>query len=217
MNFIARIIAFILLIILSPLLVLISLLCYLFQGGPVFYVHERVGFKFIDIKVYKFRSMKKNDGLVLITDSEDSRVTWFGTFLRRSKLDEVPQLINILNGEMRFVGPRPEVKEFVSGNDFSFLKDVKPGLTDFSSILFRHESEILTKAGGTHKYPELLSLKLKLAHLYSANKGFVIDLILVFATILSIVSQRSANYIVFKLIKSLKSLELIQEVKKWGF
>ena len=84
----------------------------------------------------------------LITSADDKRITRWGKFLRNTKIDELPQLINIVKGDMRFIGPRPEVLKFFNKNDFNFLMVVKPGISDFSSIILRDESKILNAIGG---------------------------------------------------------------------
>ena len=97
-------------------------------------------------------------------------VTRFGLFLRKTKLDEIPQLINIIKGEMRFIGPRPEVPKFTEKADFSFLFKIKPGISDYSSIVFRNESKIL--ASLDKNYEHILNIKVQLAHFYSIRKIF---------------------------------------------
>ena len=95
------------------------------------------------------------------------------------KLDEIPQLINIVEGKMRFVGPRPEVEKFFNKEDFFFLQKIKPGITDLSSILFRNENHVLNRLGGVNKYPELLKYKIELCKIYTLKKSFF-DLYIVF-------------------------------------
>ena len=113
------------------------------QGLPVFYKHKRIGYKFKPFYLLKYRSMINVDKGCQITTKGDTRITGFGKIIRLLKIDEIPQLINIIRGEMQFIGPRPEVPEYVEKQKFSFLNSVKPGLTDFSSILFRNEEMIL--------------------------------------------------------------------------
>jgi Sugar transferases involved in lipopolysaccharide synthesis len=144
MELLSRIIAFILLIVLSPFLIIISTICLIFQGYPILFKQKRVGFQYRTFKIYKFRTMKVNSG-PLITKERDARITFIGWLLRKFKIDEIPQLLNILKGEMRFIGPRPEVLEYFEESSFSFLKKIKPGISDFSSIIFRDESKVLDK------------------------------------------------------------------------
>jgi len=192
MEIISRIIAFILILILAPLMMLVSVLCFIFQGLPIFFKQDRVGYKFKNFKIYKFRTMHNNSG-PLITQSRDNRVTNIGKFLRKSKIDELPQLINILKGDMRFIGPRPEVFEYFDKNKFLFLKKIKPGISDYASIILRNESKILRKIGGDNPYEKLLPIKLKLAEYYSNKKCFLLDLKLVSITFISIVFPNLAS------------------------
>ena len=145
MEILSRIIAFAFILILTPFLLLISLFCIIFQGFPILFEQERLGYHFKTFKIYKFRSMKFSSGSI-ITSPNDSRITKIGEILRKTKIDELPQLFNIIKGEMRFIGPRPEVKQYFSKKDFQFLKVVKPGISDFASIILRNESLILKKS-----------------------------------------------------------------------
>ena len=133
--------------------------------------------------------MIKNNGN-LITNLNDKRVTTFGKFLRKTKLDELPQIFNIILGDMNFIGPRPEVLKYISKNKFSFLKKIKPGLSDFSSILFRNEDIILSNIGGSNPYEKLLPVKLELAHFYLKKNNLILDISLGLITILSIIMPK---------------------------
>ena len=123
--------------------------------------------------------------MVLQLQKNDSRITFLGKILRKSKLDEIPQLFNIVNGEMRFIGPRPEIIKYFDYDKFEFLNHIKPGLSDYSSIILRNEDQILDNIGGDSAYEQLLPIKIKLANYY-AKKSFYLDLQLVFATISAI-------------------------------
>jgi len=215
MELLSRTMALIMLIILSPLFLLISIISFIFQRSPIIYKQERIGFNYNSFMCYKFRSMIINNSDNKITDSIDSRITKWGKFLRALKLDELPQLWNIIKGDMRFIGPRPEVREFADGNDFSFLKKIKPGLTDFSSILLRNESEILNRAGGVENYTHLLKLKIALGHLYAEHKSFWLDLKLVLLTLVSIVLSKTAIKLVKKHFIGKYDPELIPTLDKW--
>ena len=186
MELFSRVVAILMLIVISPLLLLISIGSIVSHGLPIFFKQERVGFNFKPFMLCKFRTMKVNSGSQPITKLKDSRITIYGNMLRTLKLDELPQLWNIVNGKMRFIGPRPEIKEYVNHKDFSFLTEIKPGLTDFSSIILRNEVEILSYAGGVDKYPDLVKLKVELGHLYAEYKSFWLDMMLVILTIVSI-------------------------------
>ena len=192
MEFFSRILAVFILAILLPVLFSIALINYLTMGKPIIYRQKRVGFKFETFYIYKFRTMKINNG-PLLTTCDDVRITPWGRFLRLFKLDELPQLINIIKGQMRFIGPRPEVPKYVNNDKFSFLNIVPPGLSDYASIVFRNESIIMNNIGGVDPYKELLSCKIMLAEYYSKNKGFLLDLKLVAFTLLAILFPDYTN------------------------
>ena len=191
LEFFSRTVALFLLLILSPIFVFVIFCCITFQGFPIFFKQKRVGFKYKKFEIYKFRSMINNSGN-LITIIGDNRITKLGKLLRYTKIDEFPQLINIIKGEMRFIGPRPEVEDYFSKQNFKFLKIVKPGISDFSSIILRNESKILENIGGNNSYEKLLPIKLELANYYAKNKSFFLDLQLVFITIISILHPKFA-------------------------
>ncbi len=185
MEIISRISALILIIFFIPVFLTLSILSLFFQGFPVFFKQDRVGKDFEIFQIVKFRTMVLNRGEA-ITLSNDSRVTKWGLMLRKLKLDELPQLLNIIKGDMRFIGPRPEVLKYFNKNNFNFLKNVKPGISDFSSIILRNENEILESIGGDRPYEKLLPIKIKLANYYSNRKSFSLDFKLVLITIISI-------------------------------
>ncbi len=202
LEFFSRILALFIIFILSPLLISVIFFCVLFQGFPIFFKQKRVGYQFKTFNIYKFRTMVNNSGR-LITELNDNRITFLGRIMRLSKLDEVPQLINIVKGDMRFIGPRPEVLLYFREKDFSFLKIVKPGISDFSSIILRNESKILEKIGGINPYTQLLPIKLELANYYAKNKSFWLDLKLVFITLISLLFP---NYAVKSLVVPMMKL-----------
>jgi lipopolysaccharide/colanic/teichoic acid biosynthesis glycosyltransferase len=142
--------SFIGLIFFSPLFIVIALLVKFSSAGPVFYRQVRVGQNFKDFSLLKFRTMKINaDQLGLLTvGGRDPRVTSIGYYLRKFKLDELPQLWNVLIGEMSLVGPRPEVRKYVEQYNESQknVLSVKPGITDWASILYKDENVILEKS-----------------------------------------------------------------------
>jgi len=138
------------LIILSPVLIIISLLIIIDSKGGVFYKQQRVGLNGCDFKLFKFRTMQTGadkKGLLTV-GGRDSRITKVGYFLRKFKLDELPQLINVLIGEMSLVGPRPEVRKYTDMyNEYQKkVLSVKPGITDYASIEYSDENEILGRA-----------------------------------------------------------------------
>ena len=177
MEFISRTIAFILGLTLSPLLVIISICSLLIQGRPIIFRQRRVGKDFKEFVIYKFRSIKSNmDKQNLFDSGNPLETTKWGSFLRKTKLDELPQLLNVLKGDMRFIGPRPEVPEYVTKKKFSFLNKIKPGLSGYSSIIFRNESEIWSMIDSKDPYNDILSIKVGLDNYYIQQKGFIQDL-----------------------------------------
>lgn len=181
--------SFFLLILLFPALILISIFIVFDSKGGVFYFQERIGKSRKPFKLMKFRTMVTGaDQAGLITIGErDSRITRIGFWLRKYKLDELPQLLNILIGEMSVVGPRPEVAKYVAlyTNEQLKVLSVKPGLTDYASIKFVDESAILSSYADPEKaYVEkILPEKLNLNLQYIAEANFFTDLKIIFKTI----------------------------------
>ena len=145
------------LILLSPLLLLITLVVFIDSPGKIIYTQWRVGKNNIDFKLYKFRTMKINaDKLGLITvGMKDPRITRSGAFIRKYKLDELPQLLNVFNGEMSLVGPRPEVRQYTEQYSLAnqmIVLSVKPGITDLASIEYSKENELLSSVANPEKY-----------------------------------------------------------------
>jgi lipopolysaccharide/colanic/teichoic acid biosynthesis glycosyltransferase len=180
------------LIVLSPILLVISVFIALSSRGGIFYKQRRIGVNGKGFNILKFRTMFIGaDKLGLLTVGErDSRVTPIGYYLRKFKLDELPQLINVLIGDMSLVGPRPEVSKYVdlySENDRIVLS-IKPGITDYASIYFRNENEILKLAQDPElKYvQEILPVKLKLNKKYILEKGLFTDFKIILLTLFSI-------------------------------
>ncbi|NOQ71254.1 MAG: sugar transferase [Crocinitomix sp.] len=176
------------LVLFSPLIIIISLWIALDSPGGIFYRQIRVGKNQKEFGVFKFRSMRPNsDQAGQITIGNDSRVTRVGRFIRRFKIDEVPQLINILKGDMSVVGPRPEVPKYVQLYSQEQLKvlTVLPGLTDYASIEYLDEQKILGAAADPDKayIEEVMPAKLKLNLNYIADRGFWLDIKLIFKTI----------------------------------
>lgn len=180
------------LILLSPILILIAICIKLDSKGPVFFKQIRVGKNKELFKIYKFRTMVTDAEKLgkQITIGNDTRITKVGTFIRKCKLDELPQLINVLNGDMSLVGPRPEVPKYVELYD-DYQKQillVQPGITDYASIEFRNESEIL----GESKDPEnkyindIMPYKIELNLKYIKNISLYEDLKLITRTIKAI-------------------------------
>ncbi|MEQ8361402.1 MAG: sugar transferase [Cyclobacteriaceae bacterium] len=177
------------LLVLSPVLLLIALLIKADDKGQVFYKQERVGQGGMLFKLFKFRTMSMGaDKVTAITVGQrDPRITKVGYYLRKYKLDELPQMINVLMGEMSLVGPRPELLRFVKLYDEQQRKviTVKPGITDYASIQFRNENEMLEgKSDPIDFYiQEIMPLKLNLNLKYIANQSFLTDLKIIGQTI----------------------------------
>ena len=177
------------LLVLSPLFVFLSLWVGLGSKGGVFYKQKRVGRFNKDFTLYKFRSMRVGSdkkGLLTI-GGKDSRVTKAGFFIRKYKLDELPQLLNVLKGDMSFVGPRPEVRKYVDMYTERQLKvlDVRPGITDLASIKYRNENDLLAAADNPEQYyiDFVMQDKLALNLQYIETRSFFGDIKLIFRTI----------------------------------
>ena len=181
--------SFISLIFLLPIFVIIALLIVIGSKGGVFFTQTRVGKNQKDFKLLKFRTMfsgSEKMGLLTVGES-DSRITFAGKYLRKPKLDELPQLLNILKGEMSFVGPRPEVRKYVDlyNKEQRQVLSVRPGLTDYASIEYVNENEILAKYPDPEKaYIEIIMpAKLELNKKYIKEKSLLIDLKIILRTI----------------------------------
>lgn len=179
------------LILLLPLFLIIAIWILMDSPGGVFYKQIRVGLNGREFKLFKFRSMRAGaDKKGQITIGNDSRVTKSGQFIRKFKIDEFPQLINIIVGDMSVVGPRPEVPKYVQlyDDDQNRVLSVRPGLTDFATIEYIDEQEQLGQSSEPEKLyintimPEKLELNLK----YIDSRSFQTDLKIIFKTISSI-------------------------------
>jgi len=203
MGLFTRSVAAVMLIILSPLFLLISFISLVFQGYPVIYKQERIGFNYLPFSFYKFRTMKNNNSGNKITDSRDTRITIWGKLLRTLKLDELPQLWNIVKGDIQFVGYRPEVPEIVNSfpQYFSFSSNSKPGLTDISSIIFKNESQIIDSDNPMEFYTScILPVKSNLALLFLEKDSFFIRFLIITFTAISIFSHKMGLKLVSSLI-----------------
>lgn len=184
--------SFVGLLLFSLLFFLITIAIKLLMPGPVFFIQQRIGHHSKPFRLIKFRTMRmaagKSSGS--FDAGNNSRITPLGRFLRKTKLDELPQLINVLKGEMSFVGPRPEVKQWteVYPEKWKIVHSVKPGITDNASIEFRNEEEILAKSEDPIKtYKEvILPRKLDLYIEYVNNRSFTGDLKIILRTIKAI-------------------------------
>tara|TARA_B100001287_G_scaffold276511_1_gene287626 strand:- start:659 stop:1246 length:588 start_codon:yes stop_codon:yes gene_type:complete len=176
------------LIILSPLLILISLIIKITSRGPVLFFQTRVGKDGNDFVLVKFRSMIVNHNLrSTVTTRGDSRITKVGAILRKYKLDELPELWNVLKGEMSLVGPRPDVRGYADkliGRDRDILK-MRPGITGIASLKYANEEEILDKQLDPQTYNDEIIFpdKIKLNLDYYENQSLWLDIKIIFATI----------------------------------
>lgn len=182
------------LLVFSPIFIFIGLWIVLDSKGGMFYRQIRVGQNGQNFKLYKFRTMRPNSDKIKITVGDrDPRVTRVGYFLRKYKLDELPQLINILKGEMSVVGPRPEVPQYVElySADQRRVLSVKPGLTDYASLEYVDESELLSQSKDPNKtyIEEIMPAKIELGLKYVDHQSFGLDLRLIFKTIFKIVQK----------------------------
>ena len=177
-----------LILLLIPFLI-IALLISIDSRGGVFYKQVRVGKNGVDFKLFKFRSMRTDaDKAGLLTvGGRDNRITKIGYGLRKSKMDELPQLLNVLIGDMSLVGPRPEVRKYVDlyNQEQKQVLSVKPGITDYASIEYSDENELLGKAENPEEVyiNEIMPAKLKLNLKYIAEQGVLTDLKIIFKTI----------------------------------
>ena len=184
--------SFIGLILLSPIFLLIALFIKWSSNGPVLYMQSRIGLNGAEFNVFKFRSMQQNsDKLGLITVGRDPRVTPIGYYLRKYKLDELPQLMNVLIGDMSLVGPRPEVKKYV---DFytpeqKKVLSIRPGITDWASINYRDENVILGQSSNPEKdyIEKVMPDKLNYNLVYINNYGSLEYFKIIFTTICRVI------------------------------
>ena len=192
-----KIMSFIGLLLLSPILVIVSILLKVKMPGPILFCQKRVGHNGKLFTVYKFRSMtvkaeasiaSKDSEATSIASTEQSRITPFGEKLRRYKLDEFPELWNVLKGDMSFVGPRPDVPGYadqLKGKDRDILK-LKPGITGPASLKYRNEEELLASVDNPTLYNDEIIFpdKVKLNLYYLRNYSFIKDIQMIICTVL---------------------------------
>ena len=184
------------LIISSPILLIIAPLIKLSSPGPVFFRQERVGQDGKIFKIYKFRTMEKEaekKGIHFTTPNTDPRITKIGHFLRKFNIDEIPQLINVIIGEMSLVGPRAEVPEIVTlyNEEQKRVLFVKPGMVDYASLKFRKEGEIMSSAENLYQTytQKIMPEKLKLSLKYINENSLWLDFKLIIKTLFRIISD----------------------------
>lgn len=183
------------LIFLSPLFLIVALWIKSDSPGPVFYRQSRVGRYGKDFRLFKFRSMRVGSdkkGLITV-GGHDPRVTRSGYYIRKYKLDELPQLINVFIGDMSLVGPRPEVRKYVDlyTPEQLHVLDVRPGITDLASIRYRNENELLAKASDPEQYYRevVMQDKLRINLQYISDHSFFRDLKIIFMTFKVIIKE----------------------------
>lgn len=181
------------LVVLAPIFIVLAIWIKIDSTGPVFYKQVRVGQNGIDFGLFKFRSMvvdADKRGLITV-GGRDPRITRSGYFIRKYKLDELPQLINVLVGDMSLVGPRPEVRKYVDlyTDEQQKVLSVKPGITDYASIEYMDENEILGKSSDPEKtyIEEIMPEKIKYNMKYIQNKNVSEYFKIIFLTLLKIV------------------------------
>ena len=171
-----------------PLIIVISAVILITSGYPIFFLQERVGKNWKMFKIIKFRTMLKNaDKMGMnISTFNDSRITSVGKILRKFKLDEIPQIFNVLIGNMSLVGPRPELLKYAEyyADDYSEILKIKPGITDYASIEFKDESELLSHSTDNEKIylTKILPEKISLYKKYLKEANLKTDLKIIFTT-----------------------------------
>jgi lipopolysaccharide/colanic/teichoic acid biosynthesis glycosyltransferase len=186
------------LILLAPLFAVVGILIKLDSPGPVFFRQQRMGKAFRPFWIYKFRTMIQNapqqEGA--ITVGEDPRITRVGRFLRKTKFDELPQLVNVLKGDMALVGPRPEVPHYVKlfRKDYEEILKIRPGITDLASLKYRDEAVILAQSDDPEEeyVSRVLPEKIRLAKDYMNRSSFLLDVTLVLKTLLKLFVSKNS-------------------------
>ena len=179
--------------VLSPVLLVVSVLVAVTSPGGVFFRQERIGKDGKPFRIFKFRSMRKDNAGLKITTGNDSRITPVGRFLRKSKIDELPQLINVLVGDMSFVGPRPEVADYV--NLYTPYQRqvllVRPGITGLASIRFRNENDLLTASDDPNRtyVEQIMPRKIDLDLEYIPHASVFYDIKLIFQTFAVVIKE----------------------------
>ena len=184
------------LVLLSPVMFMAGLSVMLDSCGPIFFKQERMGKGFKPFLIYKFRTMVQDAQRLggPLTLGQDPRITRVGKVLRKSKIDELPQLINVLRGEMSFVGPRPEVRRYVElfREDYQEILKLRPGITDLASLKYREEVEVLTQGDNVEEtyIRRVLPDKIRLGKAYVRQTSLCFDLSLILRTLVSLFVYR---------------------------
>ena len=172
---------------LFPSFLVVSFLIVIDSGFPIFFLQKRIGRDAKEFNIIKFRTMKTNNENITITVSDDSRITRIGKYLRKTKIDELPEILNVLFGQMSFVGPRPDVKGYadkLKGANRKILA-LRPGITGPASLKYYNEEYILSQKSNPKKYNDevIFPDKVKINMDYFHNRSFFLDLKIIFATI----------------------------------
>jgi lipopolysaccharide/colanic/teichoic acid biosynthesis glycosyltransferase len=183
-----------LLLALSPVIAVVAIAVAAERTGPILFTQERIGLHGKPFRIHKFRSMRASSGGPEVTTAGDARVTRVGALLRKSKLDELPQLFDVLVGAMSLVGPRPEVARYVElwpESERELILSVRPGITDPASIAFRNESELLAQASDPERYYREVLLPQKVAMYadYVRTRSLLGDLRVLIATAWAVVAR----------------------------
>lgn len=180
----------------APVMAVVAILIKLNSRGPVFFCQKRVGQYGSEFTIYKFRTMTNSSRGSLVTASNDKRVTSIGRFLRKSKIDELPELWNVFRGDMSFVGPRPEVPKFVDPSDplWQFVLEHRPGITDPVTLRLRNEEQLLAKVSDTERYylEVVQPYKLRGYARFIGDKSWKTDLRIIGRTLRAIVFPTTA-------------------------
>lgn len=180
----------------APVMAVVAILIKLNSRGPVFFCQKRVGQYGSEFTIYKFRTMANSSRGSLVTASNDKRVTSIGRFLRKSKIDELPELWNVFRGDMSFVGPRPEVPKFVDPSDplWQFVLEHRPGITDPVTLRLRNEEQLLAKVSDTERYylEVVQPYKLRGYARFIGDKSWKTDLRIIGRTLRAIVFPTTA-------------------------
>lgn len=183
-------------LLICPILLIIAVWIKLDSRGPIFYLQERVGFHNKDFRIIKFRSMQigSDKGSLVTIGGRDPRITRSGYYIRKYKLDELPQLFNVFVGNMSIVGPRPEVRHYVNywTEEQLHVLDVRPGITDPASIKFRNENDLMEQAEDPEYYyiNVVMQEKLKLYLEYVNHHSFWGDIKIIFHTFAAIIKNK---------------------------
>ena len=176
--------------VLSPLLFLVSFLILIDSGFPIFFLQKRIGRNAKEFSIIKFRTMEINNNNITVTILDDDRITRVGKYLRKTKIDELPEILNVLFGQMSFVGPRPDVRGYadkLKGENRKILI-LRPGITGPASLKYYNEEYILSQKSNPKKYNDevIFPDKVKINLDYFYNRSFFLDVKIIFATIFKI-------------------------------